>query len=236
MKPTFITPLTALLLPLACRGDFIGALYENPDACEYTDEYQDGHGCPSVSVGGCCYKDGSLYGSGEIVTEDIANPSDYLTTIASSQENPDTGDLEYCRVFLTTVSMNDCGVGGELQIVGGVTFDPRRVMANEQTEDQVIEDRAPGASEAGSSETEVEKLRREQTAKFGAWKPPTGEAVKAELALFGPDFIYFISDAKLAELEAQGLGKPDDKQERIEWFKKHYTTIRKNGPRLQKRV
>jgi hypothetical protein len=56
------------------------------------------------------------------------------------------------------------------------------------------------------------------------------------MALFGPDFIYFISDAKIAELEAQGLGRPDDKQERIEWFKKHHTMKRKNGPRLKKRV
>ena len=60
------------------------------------------------------------------------------------------------------------------------------------------------------------------------------KGVQAEMALFGPDFIYFMSDAKLAELEAPGLGRPENRQERIEWFKKYHTQKRRNtGERLE---
>lgn len=50
--------------------------------------------------------------------------------------------------------------------------------------------------------------------------------------MVGKDVIYIINDAKRAELEAQGLGRPDDKEERVEWFKKHYTKKLPRGEAL----
>lgn len=62
----------------------------------------------------------------------------------------------------------------------------------------------------------------EETNTHAVQKPR--EHQEAELALFGPEYAYTISNAKLAELEAQGNGKPEEKQARIKWFKKHYAT------------
>lgn len=181
MKPSLVS-LVTLPGKIAYAATYFGGLYENPDGCEYTDEYDDGFGCPDLASDVCCFKEDSLYGSGDVTREGTG--SSFTVTLGSKR-----GD-EYCEVFLG----NDpkCVTGGSLQVAGGVFYTFNNELTMEETKDQA-----------------VKKPRKHQ---------------EAELALFGPDYAYTISNAKLAELEAQGNGKPEDKQARIEWFKKHYTT------------
>jgi hypothetical protein len=91
------------------------------------------------------------------------------------------------------MGVNKCGVGGNLQVVGGISFENKKTGA------------------------------MDENTKNGGTHKGRMEGQEAEMALFGRDVIYLISDAKLAELEAQGLGRPENKQERIEWFKKYHT-------------
>ncbi|KAK0385865.1 hypothetical protein NLU13_7042 [Sarocladium strictum] len=232
MKYSRILPSISLLPSLVSSRTFIGSLYENPDACEYTDEYSDGHACDNLDIGSCCFKEGSLWGSGEIVTEDVGNPSDYLAPIRTKRGEVDDdhpASSVYCGPAITTVTLNNCGVGGNLQVIGGVSFEAARVMDQPTKEEQAGDDTRRDEVTQG----EASKDRAPEAREF---KPPM-KGVQAEMAMFGPDYIYIISDARVAELEAQGLGRPDNKEERIEWFKKYHTVKRKNtGPRLARRV
>ncbi|KAK0385345.1 hypothetical protein NLU13_7821 [Sarocladium strictum] len=121
----------------------------------------------------------------------------------------------YCASFLTTVTLGSCGSGGGIEVVSGITFDTARDM-DEATQAGILKD-----------EEQREENTRAQGSKATAPKikpftPPT-KGVQAEMGIIGSDWIYIISESKLAELEAQGLGRPEDKQERIEWFKEHHT-------------
>ncbi len=144
-------------------------------------EYGDGFGCDNLEADTCCYKQDSLYGSGDIIRQ--GSCSAFLVTLASKRQG------DYCEIFLGNGPK--CVTGGTLQVASGVFYSFNDVLATEDT-----------------NKTVVKRPMKSQ---------------EAELALFGPEHIYFISNAKLAELEAQGMGKPQEKEARIEWFKKHHT-------------
>lgn len=149
--------------------------------------------CGELKSGDCCYDSGSLWGSARLSTSGIGNPTDYLATVHSLRGE------DNCGIFVTSDQLNSCILGGFVDTLSGISFDPNALAMDEP------------------KSTGAEKRRPH---------------VQAEMAIVGKDVIYIISDAKRAELEAQGLGRPDDKQERVEWFKKHYTKKLPRGETL----